>query len=588
VSFLEVALRNARRGFRVHPLRGKDAFLKDWPNVATGDETQIRAWAAKFPDYNVGIAAGHPDANASVVVAIVDSDRVSRLRELASEHAAEWFDTYSVTSGRHDRAHFYYLMTNEVRDYGNKKWAEPGIEGNVFELKVLGGQVVAEGSIHPITGNVYRIIQDRPLIPFPAGLLAFMRECRSKDDGPRERVPREKICEGGRHDALVREAGAIQAVTEMDRDLLGAHLQNFNEQWCDPPLSESEVEQIALSCNWTPNLQPPRATVGGKQELSKESLFHSKEELLHAPPISFLIEGFLQRDGATAVAGPVGQRKTLIALNIAHALVTGEPLFDHFKVVKKPARVIYLCPEVSLSPFADRLKRIGLAEYVGTSFLFRTLSAAGTLKLGDPALAEYLPGSVVILDTAIRFLQGDENSSTEMRVFAEDVFSLLRKGADAVVLLHHSPKGVDKANGMTLDNCMRGSGELAAFLTACWGTVLQSPDKPYGSPSYLKNCKQRDFESAPFDVTSGPDCRLHFVGDGSEPARLSSRTNPANKDGKEEEALQFMRDHPELSIRKMAKALKTAGITRGETWVREKRAEINGTGVRCSAPRAVV
>ena len=110
-------------------------------------------------------------------MAIVDSDRVSRLKELAGEHAAEWFNTYSVTSGRPDRAHFYYRMTDDVREFGNKRWAEPGINGNVFEVKVHGGQVVAEGSIHPDTGQQYRIIQDLPLIPFPAGLMKLIREC---------------------------------------------------------------------------------------------------------------------------------------------------------------------------------------------------------------------------------------------------------------------------------------------------------------------------------------------------------------------------------------------------------------------------
>lgn len=128
--FLDIAVRNAARGFRVHPLRGKDAILKDWPNVATTDEGTIKTWAAKFPDFNCGIAAG-PD------IAIVDSDRVSRLKELAGEHA-EWFNTYSVTSGRPDRAHFYYIMTDEACEFGNKKWSEPNIKGNVFELKVHG------------------------------------------------------------------------------------------------------------------------------------------------------------------------------------------------------------------------------------------------------------------------------------------------------------------------------------------------------------------------------------------------------------------------------------------------------------------
>jgi hypothetical protein len=125
MNFLEVALRNAARGFRVIPLRGKEAFLKGWPRLATTDEKRIREWAAKFPDYNCGVAGGSD-------VIILDSDRVSRLKELCATRWAKWFNTYSVSSGRADRAHFYFLATPEVLEFGNRKHEEPGIKGNVF------------------------------------------------------------------------------------------------------------------------------------------------------------------------------------------------------------------------------------------------------------------------------------------------------------------------------------------------------------------------------------------------------------------------------------------------------------------------
>jgi len=85
---------------------------------------------------------------------------------------------------------------------------------------------------------------------------------------------------------------------------------------------------------------------------------------LHAPPVTFLIKDFLQREGVTALAAPVCEPKSLIALNIVHALPTGEKLFDHFDVVRKPKRVLFLCPEVSLGPFTDRVKKIGLLNHV--------------------------------------------------------------------------------------------------------------------------------------------------------------------------------------------------------------------------------
>jgi hypothetical protein len=41
--FLHAALDCARRGFRVHPLRPgtKKAILKNWPNLATTDDTDL-------------------------------------------------------------------------------------------------------------------------------------------------------------------------------------------------------------------------------------------------------------------------------------------------------------------------------------------------------------------------------------------------------------------------------------------------------------------------------------------------------------------------------------------------------------------
>lgn len=307
-------------------------------------------------------------------------------------------------------------------------------------------------------------------------------------------------------------------------------------------------------------------------------LFHSRGEAENAPPVTFLIDGFLQREGVTAIAAPVRERKSLIALNVAHALVTGEKLFGHFVVTEQPERVLYLCPEVSLGPFTDRVKKIGLLPFVGDSFFFRTLSADGRLTLKDESLQAALPGSVVFLDTAIRFLEGDENSSKDVRSFADDIFSLLKNGAEAVVLLHHSPK--DMGDSMTLENAMRGSGDMGAFLASCWGTRLQDPDRPYESASFLSNLKQRDFESSNFEVTCGPDCRMHYLDRGlSVPVLSPRRAFKGNKDGRDAEAVAFLREHPKMSVRDVVKALADVGIRRGKSWLSEQRYELMQQGI---------
>ena len=307
-------------------------------------------------------------------------------------------------------------------------------------------------------------------------------------------------------------------------------------------------------------------------------MFHSLEEARNAPPVTFLIDGFLQREGVTAIAAPVRERKTLIAMNIAHALVTGEKLFGHFEVVNKPKRVIYLCPEASLGPFTDRLAKIGLVEEVGNRFFYRTLSADGHLELNDEHFQQALRGAVVFLDTAIRFLKGDENSSQDVRNFADSIFKLLKNGAEAVVLLHHSPK--NSGDKMTLENAMRGSGDMGAFLASCWGTKLQDPDHPYQSTSFMSNLKQRDFESEDFELSCGADCRMHYVEKGLDVATLASRTAfRANKDGMDDRAVEFLKGNPKMPAREAVVALKAQGIKRGKTWVADKRFELGLSSV---------
>jgi len=330
------------------------------------------------------------------------------------------------------------------------------------------------------------------------------------------------------------------------------------------------------------------ATIGGTApaELVADwrTHYHTFDEMQNAPPASFLIEGFLQLDAITALAAPVAQRKSLVALNVAHALCTRAPLFDYFDVTKQPTRVLYLCPEMGIRSFTDRLRKIGLMPYVGKTLFCRTMSAEGTLELAA-LTPEELDGAAVIIDTAVRYLRGDENSSEHMRAFAEDIFRLMRDGAISVLLLHHSAKGTKESSELTLENAMRGSGELGAFVASCWATRLQQPDEPYHSASYLKNVKQRDFESEPFEVTSGPDCRLHIVDKPGDHVKLSSKSVGAQSDadGREADALQIIKNNPALSLSKLVDKMAANGIKRSRSWVGRKKAEVLGTGVKSSA-----
>jgi len=563
-TFLDVALACIRRGWYVHPLKpsGKIPVTKHGKNDATLDEAQVREWWTRNPACNVGISCG-PSG-----LCVLDADH-----GLKDEQGFKaWRDrnslpvTYAVRSGRRDE---YGVQSYYLGALPDGRFELDGVKG---DIKSAGGLVLAAGDIHPVTGEAYYVLVDGPLAPVPA----IVEQSRVRQQASAA-LGGGDITEN-RNLAMTSILGKMRE-TGLSDELLRDYAIRTNEARMKPPLDEDELEGIIRNaCKWPIPEPEPVVTIGGAKEPEPlkdwRELFHSKEEALNAPPITFLIKDFLQREGVTAIAGPVRERKSLIALNVAHALVTGERLFEHFEVVRKPERVLYLCPEVSLGPFTDRLKKIGLMDYVGETLFYRTLSADGTLTLGDSALLPALPGSVVILDTAVRFYEGDENSSQDARAFADSVFALLRGGAESVVMLHHSPK--ESGDVMTLENAMRGSGDMGAFLCCCWGTRLQDLTRPYESASFLSNLKQRDFESKDFEVTSGPDCRLHIVGDpATRNVTLQSRKgNRANKDGLDSAAEAAIRTNIKMPVRKLQEQLAGLNINRGTTWIARARARI--------------
>jgi hypothetical protein len=560
-SFLDIALQCAARGWFVFPCRprGKTPITLNGFKDASREDAQIRGWWAKTPDANVAIACGA----SGLAVFDIDHGLANRAGYERVKAAMNLPSTYAVRTGRRDDFGVQVYLSGAVGDVGDFR-----IHGCNGQIKSLGGYVMAVGSVHPVSGELYEALEGNPdrLAALPDNIRAL------KSEKPKTGKPGEPITEN-RNIKLYGELCALRARGHSEDGLVVAGLQ-FNADNIVPPLEEEEVKQIARNAAKHDVPAPAPTILFGEEKKIKDwrELFHSKEDALNAPPISFLIQGFLQCEGTTAIAAPVRERKSLIALNIVHALLTGDKLFDHFEVCKQPSRVLYLCPEVSLGPFTDRVKKIGLIDYVGKTFFYRTLSADGHLKLGDPTLKEALPGSVIFLDTAVRFLEGKENDSGDVRKFADGIFALLKGGAASVVMLHHSPK--ESGDAMTLENAMRGSGDMGAFLACCWGTKLQDPTKPYESASFLSNLKQRDFESSDFEITCGPNCRMHIVS-ATQPATLQSRRgNKGNKDGQDSVADAFIRANVRLPVRKIEEALAGMKVKRGTTWIAKARARI--------------
>jgi hypothetical protein len=226
------------------------------------------------------------------------------------------------------------------------------------------------------------------------------------------------------------------------------------------------------------------------------AIFHTYEEFENAPPITFSIEGILQNGCATMIAGLSGHGKTLVMLSLAKALLSGhkhKKLWHHFKVRKTAKRVLYLIPESGITPFKDRLERFHLYHYLEDGrLLVHTLSKGPIPALSDPQVLAHVKDAYVFLDPTIRFEKGNENEAVDnQQGLANDIFVLLRAGALAVVAAHHAPKNFAKETVMTLENMLRGTGDIGAMVATAWGIKQLDAEK---NIIHIENLKARDFE----------------------------------------------------------------------------------------------
>jgi len=355
--------------------------------------------------------------------------------------------------------------------------------------------------------------------------------------------------------------------------------------------SEWPDQEDIATFNW------PKYEEWAKKQSAKDAddwttMFHTREETENAPPVTFAIEGFLQEGGVTMLGGLAGHAKTLVALAMSRSLIEGTPLFGHFNVTRKADKVIYLIPESTLSPFAHRLKKFHLNAEVGKRFFYRTLSHASEeeLLITDPKLLKFCRGGDVILDTAVRFISGDENASVEQKIFAQNLFALLKAGARSVTGLHHAPKFFGKETYIALENVLRGSGDIGAMLSTCWGLCQIDKEK---NRVYLANCKAREFEAGENFIIEGRpslDETGYFkmfeqpglAGPLSEylenrgGGRKSGRPEDPEKDKKMAEALALKREG--MSYANIAKKVGASKSTIGD-WFKEHEESQKGVDV---------
>ena len=432
-----------------HPLPGSQGF-KD--SKSPQDTLVLAPWK-QDPTRNIGIDLGASD------LCILDFDKPESIPSWLNE-----LRTYKVRTAK--GVHIYFR--------GARKTTKLYVDGDlVGDVKSHGGYVLAAGSIHP-DGPIYEVIDDSPIVSVPDRVSEFEKNSRepvnASPDGPP--IPR------GSHDTeLTRIAGLLRNAG-FTESKIEEHLIDVCERRCENHGSDYRemCKKIAHSIGKKPVGQASPMLVFGADAEKVEPATEWRKQFrnlseMEQGDIVMIIDGVLQ-EGTCFVGANPGNGKTLVALAFAKAVSLGEPLFGiaDYKV-KQPRNVVYLIPESGDKAFRKRGQAFRLPA--DDRFIARTISSGGPLSLSDPALMEAVRQTrpVVILDTASRFLQAnDENSAAQNRMLVNDIVALRAAGAVCVIILHHAKKSqTTKREAMTLDNMLRGTSDFGAMCDQAYG-----------------------------------------------------------------------------------------------------------------------
>jgi hypothetical protein len=230
-----------------------------------------------------------------------------------------------------------------------------------------------------------------------------------------------------------------------------------------PPLSADQIMwSRSLQNHWSPGLD-------------WRNSFKSAGELEGSGSVKMYVENFIP-EGITLICGLPKEGKSFLAMSVAKALTTGQPLFGKVGYeVPEPVPVLYLAAESGDGGLKLRCDKMKITKDK-KMFVARTLSQGLMPTLDSPLIEEVIKDlrPVVILETLIRFNDGtDEDSSTENRKLAEALFRLIALGARAIIGIHHSRKDLDKKRP-TKEAAVRGSGDGLAMVDAVWLVMQDS------------------------------------------------------------------------------------------------------------------
>lgn len=199
-----------------------------------------------------------------------------------------------------------------------------------------------------------------------------------------------------------------------------------------------------------------RARAGDVPELELAAEVLTVSKLAELEPVRPLIEGFIPRGQLADLNGPPGSGKTMTAVSMAAAIASGKRWCGH--VVPQRATVLYIAAEGAAGIRARLLAWCEVNDVDPKDIEDTFIIAPRAVQMGDDghmeqvrALVKKRGVALVVFDTRARCTVGvEENSATDHGKVIRRADDINQQTGAAVLAVHHTAAGSDRARGTTV------------------------------------------------------------------------------------------------------------------------------------------
>lgn len=324
-----------------HP--GKHPRLLSWKEFQTrrASSEEVERWWQRWPDAGIGLVCG-PVSGGLAVLDIDDVQLARQTAQLIQEHVPDKPDLVQTPSGG---LHIHLIEVESESRSGV-------LVAGIADLKAKGGFVVAP----PSAGYVF-LHRNRP--HRVADARAWAIELLRKSgvvvavDGDRKRAYetlKERSLGIGERDVTLTSLAGLLHNKHFPPQVIEAALHGVNGRFCQPPVSEEQIEKIAKSAgrNFTTS-QPYRGCEAVK--FAPVVLGEVGEPGTRVD----VVEGLLPEGYPTLIYGEGGLAKSLMALLVSTCVAANKQVLGRNV---RATGVLYLDWELDQDEMARRAYRI--------------------------------------------------------------------------------------------------------------------------------------------------------------------------------------------------------------------------------------